>query len=343
MQYWGQGTFGKINDVINGVLAGKRLKEIGGPAYPYKASEPRLLTDSHFAYVKIGEGCNNHCSYCSIPKIRGPYYSRTIDDIKKEVDWLTGVGVKEIILIAQDITSYGQDIYGRKNLPELIRKILENKDFQWLRLLYSYPESFPLELLDLMKEDKRICPYLDLPIQHSSNRIRKLMNRRGSRKDLLNLIKEIRTAIPDVVIRTSLIVGFPGEEEEDFEDLLDFIQEVKFDRLGVFKYSREEDTAAAKFDFQIPAEIKEERFQRIMEKQQKIAANNNQKYVNSNLEVIVDEIDKEYVLGRTKYDAPEVDNLVYIMDGHNLKKGDIVKCRIKEAYEYDLIGELINE
>jgi ribosomal protein S12 methylthiotransferase len=339
----GTGTFGKINDVINGVLAGKRLKEIGGPAYPYKASEPRLLTDSHFAYVKIGEGCNNHCSYCSIPKIRGPYYSRTIDDIKKEVDWLTGVGVKEIILIAQDITSYGQDIYGRKNLPELIRKILENKDFQWLRLLYSYPESFPLELLDLMKEDKRICPYLDLPIQHSSNRIRKLMNRRGSRKDLLNLIKEIRTAIPDVVIRTSLIVGFPGEEEEDFEDLLDFIQEVKFDRLGVFKYSREEDTAAAKFDFQIPAEIKEERFQRIMEKQQKIAANNNQKYVNSNLEVIVDEIDKEYALGRTKYDAPEVDNLVYIMDGHNLKKGDIVKCRIKEAYEYDLIGELINE
>lgn len=339
----GTGTFGEINNTIKSVLAGKRINNIGNPAYKYKTNVPRVLTDPHFAYVKIGEGCSNHCTYCSIPKIRGPFYSRSIDEIIAEVDWLTSQGVKEIILVAQDITRYGEDLYGRRKLPELIKKILENKDFKWLRLLYTYPETLPLEVLDIMKEDDRVCHYLDLPIQHSSNKIRKLMNRRGSREELLNLIKIIRKTIPDIVIRTSLIVGFPGEEEEDFADLMDFVQEVRFDRLGVFKYSREEDTAAARYDFQIPAEIKEERFQKIMEIQQKISYNNNQKYVGSNLELIVDEINDEYAIARTKYDAPEVDNLTFILEPQNLKKGDIVTCKIKEAYEYDLIGELINE
>lgn len=339
----GTGTFGNINEAINAVLAKKRFNGVGEPAYKYRANEPRIISDSHFAYVKIAEGCSNHCSYCIIPKIRGPFYSRNIEDIKKEIDFLTTKGIKEIILIAQDLTRYGEDIYGRRVLPELIKEILKNKEFQWLRLLYSYPETLPLELLDLMNEDDRICHYLDLPIQHSSNKIRKLMNRRGSREELLELIQKIRDIIPDIVLRTSLIVGFPGEEEKDFADLLDFVKEVRFDRLGVFKYSREEGTAAAKLEPQVPEEIKEERFHRLMEIQQEIAYNNNQKYVGKVLEVMIDELNDEYAIGRTRYDAPEVDNMVYIPEYGKLKKGDIVSCRITEAFEYDLIGETVNE
>ena len=339
----GTGTFGDINEAIKTVLAGNRSSAVGTPAYDYRTNLPRILSDSHFAYVKIAEGCSNHCSYCIIPKIRGPFYSRSIEDIKKEVDWLTEQGVKEIILIAQDLTRYGEDIYGKRSLPELIKTILKNEDIQWLRLLYSYPETLPLEILDLMIEDERICRYLDIPIQHSSNKIRKLMNRRSSREELLDLIQRIRERVPDVVLRTSLIVGFPGEEEDDFSDLLDFIKEIKFDRLGVFKYSREEGTAAAELEPQVPGEITEERYHRLMEIQQEIAYSNNQKYIGNILEVIIDELNDEYAIGRTRYDAPEVDNIVYIPEPGNLNKGDIVSCKIIEAYEYDLIGETVNE
>ena len=338
----GTGTFGDINQVIEAVLRGERVSNIGNPSYSYKASLPRVITDSHFTYVKIAEGCSNNCTYCSIPKIRGPFYSRTIDDIEQEVKNLTEQGVKEIILVAQDITRYGEDIYQKATLTDLIKRLMHNSDIKWLRLMYSYPENISGELIKLIANERRICNYLDLPIQHSSDKIRKLMNRRGSREDLINLINNLRKHIPDLVIRTSLIVGFPGEGEEEFQDVVDFIKELKFDRLGVFKYSREEDTAAANFRGQISEQIKSERYNKIMEIQQEIAYNNNQKLLNKELEVIVDEVDGSNVLARTEYDAPEVDNQVYI-PAKNIRVGDIVKCNIQEAYEYDLIGELKNE
>lgn len=338
----GTGTFGKINGVIDAVLEGKRINNIGSPAFNYDSSLPRILTQKHYAYVKIAEGCNNNCSYCSIPKIRGPYYSRPMEDIQDEVKILTDSGVKEIIIIAQDITRYGEDIYGKRVLVKLLERLLENNDIKWLRLMYAYPESITDELLELMAKEDRICNYLDIPIQHSSDRIRKLMNRRGSREDLLLLIKKVQSYIPDIVLRTSLIVGFPGESTEDFQDLLNFVQEVSFGRLGVFKYSAEEGTAAYNIRPQIPDKIKIERQAKIMEFQQKISYNNNQSMLNKELEVIVDEITDAAILARTKYDAPDIDNQVYLPFS-NLRIGDIRSCIIKQAYEYDLIGELKNE
>ncbi|MFW6287168.1 MAG: 30S ribosomal protein S12 methylthiotransferase RimO [bacterium] len=338
----GTGTFGDINQVINDVLNGKRVSNIGNPSYSYKASLPRIITDSHFAYVKIAEGCNNNCTYCSIPKIRGPFYSRQIEDIEEEVRHLTDQGIKEIILVAQDITRYGEDIYNRAVLPELLKRLIKNKDIAWLRLMYSYPENVSEELIELIAREDRICNYLDLPIQHSSDRIRRLMNRRASREELTGLVSKLRERIPDIVIRTSIIVGFPGEGDEEFQDLLRFIEEVEFDRLGVFKYSQEEGTAAAKFSNQISDDLKDARYNRIMEIQQKISYNNNQKMINRHLDVIIDEINDNTAIGRTQYDAPEIDNQIYI-PADNIEIGDMVNCKIREAYEYDLIGELNNE
>jgi len=338
----GTGTFGDINKVIEAVLKGERVSNIGNPSYSYKASLPRVITDSHFAYVKIAEGCSNNCTYCSIPRIRGPFYSRPIDDIAEEVKNLTDQGVKEIILVAQDITRYGEDIYQKAALTDLIERLMNNNDIKWLRLMYSYPENITDELISLIANESRICNYLDLPIQHSSDKIRKLMNRRGTRENLMNLINKLRKRIPDIAVRTSLIVGFPGESAEEFQDMVDFIKELKFDRLGVFKYSREEETAAAKFTDQISEQIKTERFNKIMEIQQKISYNNNQRFLNKEIEVIVDEVDGNNIIARTQFDAPEIDNQVYI-PAKKISVGDIIKCNIREAYEYDLIGELKNE
>ncbi|MEJ6951640.1 30S ribosomal protein S12 methylthiotransferase RimO [Natronospora cellulosivora (SeqCode)] len=338
----GTGTFGEINQVIKDVLKGERINKIADPAYGYKASLSRVITNSHFAYVKIAEGCNNNCSYCSIPKIRGPYYSRPIDDIIEEVNALTQQGVKEIILIAQDITRYGEDIYGKPVLTKLLKEILAVSELQWLRLMYSYPENIDQDLIDLISKEERICNYLDLPIQHSSNKIRKLMYRRGTREDLINLISKLRKSIPDIAIRTSLIVGFPGESEEDYKDLANFVKEIKFDRLGVFKYSKEEDTAAADFEGHISDKLKTERYNKLMQIQQKISYDNNQRYIGRYLELIIDEINNDTAYARSKYDAPEIDNQIYLpAEGSSI--GQIVKCKIKEAYEYDLIGELKNE
>jgi len=338
----GTGTFGDINKVIEAVLRGERVSNIGNPSYSYKASLPRIITDSHFAYVKIAEGCSNNCTYCSIPRIRGPFYSRTIDDIEEEVKNLTDLGVKEIILVAQDITRYGEDIYQKASLTDLIKRLMHNNNIKWLRLMYSYPENITDELINLIANESRICNYLDLPIQHSSDKIRKLMNRRGTSEDLINLINKLRKRIPDIAVRTSLIVGFPGEGKKEFQDMVEFIKELKFDRLGVFKYSREEDTAAAKFSEQVSDQIKTERYNKIMEIQQKISYNNNQRFLDKELEVIVDEVEKSNIIARTQYDAPEIDNQVYLTD-KNIRVGDIVNCNIREAYEYDLIGELKNE
>lgn len=336
----GTGTFDQINQIIDKVLKGKRISNVGIPSYNYKANLPRITTNSHFGYVKIAEGCSNNCSYCSIPQIRGPYYSRAIEDILDEINILTKKGIKEIILIAQDITRYGLDIYGESSLVKLIKRIMENKDFKWLRLMYIYPENVSDELIELIAREERICNYMDLPIQHSSNKIRNMMNRRGSRQDLLQLIYKIRNNIPDVTLRTSLIVGFPGEGKEEFNDLKDFVQEVYFERLGVFKYSKEENTPAASFKGHIETEIIEKRYKKIMEIQQEISYNNNQGLIGEKLKVIIDEIDDQTAFARSQYDAPEIDNQIYI-PAKNLKVGDMVYCHINEAYEYDLIGELL--
>lgn len=334
----GTGTFDQIGETIDKVLKGERISNIGNPSFSYKSGLPRVLTDSQFAYVKIAEGCSNNCTYCSIPRIRGPFKSRPLEDIYTEVKMLADQGIKEVILVAQDTTQYGIDIYGKPVLSELLKRLVTVEKISWIRLMYSYPEFISNDLIEIIAREEKICNYLDLPVQHSADRIRKLMNRKGKRKDLVNLIKRIRHKIPDTAIRTSLIVGFPGEDEDDFEDLVNFVQEIKFDRLGVFKYSPEEETVAASLPGKIPDVIKEERYNKIMEIQQEIAYRKNQELIGRILPIIIDEIKDNTALARSQYDAPEIDNQIYL-PADNLKVGDIVKCRIKEAFEYDLIGE----
>jgi ribosomal protein S12 methylthiotransferase len=338
----GTGNFDNIINTIDRALKGERVNEISSPVFNYRPELTRVLSSSYTAYVKIAEGCNNKCSYCIIPKLRGPLKSRSIEDIYLEVNKLVEEGIKEVILIAQDTAQYGLDIYGEIRLVQLLKKLLEIDNLRWLRLMYTYPEYIDQELIELIAKEEKLCNYLDIPIQHSSNKIRKLMNRKGKRRGIFTLIKNIRIMIPDIVIRTSLIVGFPGEADEDFNDLLDFVKEIKLDRLGVFKYSREVGTAADKLDGHLSEDIKNERYSRIMELQQKISLNKNRNLIGKTIEVIIEEIDDDYYLGRSKYDAPEIDNQVYIYTD-KLNIGDIVKCRIIDAYEYDLIGEIINE
>lgn len=332
----------KINSIINEALNGQKLSKVGNPTFHYKGLMPRKLSNSHYAYVKIAEGCNNHCSYCSIPEIRGALNSRPLNDLVEEIKDLVNQGVKEVILVAQDTTQYGIDLYGHEALTELLTEIVNINKLDWIRLMYSYPEHVNEKLIEIIANEKKICKYLDLPIQHSSNRIREEMNRPGKKEDIFNLINHIRDEIPNIALRTSLIVGFPGETEKDFLDLKDFIKELKFERLGVFQYSQEENTLAAKFPQQISAELKEKRYQQLMELQQVIALSKNQELIGKTLEVIIDEIEGEFAIARSQYDAPEIDNTIYIKN-RNLQKGDLIIAKIKEAYEYDLIGEKCHE
>ncbi|AZO95481.1 30S ribosomal protein S12 methylthiotransferase RimO [Halocella sp. SP3-1] len=336
----GTSKFDEITDILKLTLSGNRVNRVVSPAFSYKSSQARVLSEPHYAYVKIAEGCNNNCSYCSIPRIRGPLYSRQMEDIYEEVAGFVEKGVKEIILVAQDTTCYGLDIYGKPALADLLEKLNKIKNLKWLRIMYSYPERINNRLISIMANSDKICNYLDLPVQHSSNKIRKRMNRTGRRSQLLTRIKKLRREIPGIALRTSLIVGFPGETDEDFGDLIDFIQQIRFDRLGVFKYSAEEDTPASSYRGQIPEDIKEERYQKIMEIQREISYNNNQRLVGKNIEVLIDEITDEYAIGRSRYDAPEIDNQVYLAV-KSYRKGDLLYCKVSDAYEYDLIGEII--
>lgn len=303
-----------------------------------------VTTGKNYAYLKIGEGCSNRCTYCAIPYIRGPFVSRKMEDIIEEAKILADKGIKEIIVIAQDTTKYGVDIYGKEKLPELLQKISEIQGIEWIRFLYSYPEGISDELINVVKNNSKICKYFDIPIQHISDRILKRMNRRTNKKQIEELISKLKREIPEVTIRTTLIVGFPGETEQDFEELYEFVQKTKFDKLGAFKYSKEEGTPAAKLPDQINGNTKNSRYNKIMKIQQQISNENLKKEIGKEYEAIIEDIsfDKKYLIGRTRQDVPDIDGIIYIKN--TLQKEEInqfVKVKVIDVKDYDLIGEII--
>ena len=307
-----------------------------------QVEERVVSTGNNYAYLKIADGCSNRCTYCAIPYIRGPQISRKMEDIIKEANKLANDGYKELILIAQDTTKYGTDIYGKPMLVELMKEISKIDKIKWIRFLYAYPETISDELIKLVKEDDKICKYFDIPIQHISDIVLKRMNRQSDGKSIRKLISKIRKEIPDVVLRTTVMVGFPGETEEDFDNLYDFVEEINFQRLGVFTYSMEEGTPAAEMDNQIEEDIKEERKDSIMRLQMEISRAFNESLVGKTLEVLIEEKDEDGVyLGRTQYDAPEIDNCVIVKTVSEHKPGDFITVEVTDAYDYDIVGREI--
>jgi len=302
--------------------------------------ERLLATPQHYAYVKISEGCNRTCSFCAIPLMRGGHVSRTIESIVKEVEGLVQRGVKEVMLIAQELTYYGLDIYKERALPRLLNELADISGLTWIRLHYAYPSKFPIEIIEVMKQKKNICNYLDLPLQHASNNMLKAMRRQITREEMEELILRIRELIPGICLRTTLIAGFPGETREDVEELKLFLEKMQFDRVGIFTYSHEEQTAAYGLEDNVPAEEKEARAREIMEFQQEISYRKNQEKVGQTLPVIIDRKEAGRYIGRTEFDSVEVDNEVIIQASQKLSAGDFVMVKITKAYDYDLEGEL---
>ena len=303
-----------------------------------------ITTGENYAYLKIGEGCSNRCTYCAIPYIRGPFVSRPQEEIIEEAKMLAKKGIKELIIIAQDTTKYGVDIYGESKLAELLQKISKIPEIKWIRFLYTYPEGITEELIETVKNNEKICKYFDIPIQHISNTVLKRMNRRTSKQQIEKLIEKLRTEIPNVTLRTSLIVGFPGETIQDFEELQKFVEKAKFDKLGVFMYSKEDGTPAAKLLGQIHSNTKKSRYNKIMQEQQKISNENLKRKIGQEIEVIVENIlpEEQLLIGRTKQDVPDIDGIIYIKG--KIKKsliGKFVNVKIIDVKEYDLIGEII--
>lgn len=303
--------------------------------------ERLLSTPQHYAYMKISEGCNRTCSFCAIPLMRGKHISRTIDSLVAEAEQLVSRGVKEIMLIAQELTYYGLDIYKERSLPKLLHALADIKGLEWIRLHYAYPSKFPLEIIDVMKERDNICNYLDMPLQHASNNMLKAMKRQITREEMEELILAIRNKIPNICLRTTLIAGFPGETREDVEELKLFLQKMEFDRVGIFTYSHEEQTSAFDLEDTVSAEEKEERAQEIMELQQEISLEKNTRKVGSVLKVLVDKKEAGRYLGRTEFDSVEVDNEVIIQTERKLKIGSFVNVKITKAFDYDLEGDLV--
>ena len=294
------------------------------------------------AYLKIAEGCSNKCTYCAIPYIRGPFVSRKMEDILIEAKKLAKNGIKEIIVIAQDTTKYGIDIYGEPKLEELLNELCKIEEFKWIRFLYAYPETITDELIEVVKNNDKICKYFDMPIQHISNSVLKRMNRKSDEESIKRVIKKIRKEIPNVILRTTLIVGFPGETEEDFEKLYNFVEETKFDKLGAFMYSKEDGTPAARLKEQIHHATKKRRYKKIMELQKEISNKNlNSKIGNTYLTLIENEsFDKKYYIGRSYMDVPDMDGVIYIKNTKPNLIGKFVNCKIVDVNEYDLIGEI---
>lgn len=311
---------------------------------PASLADKRVVTTGGYtAYLKIAEGCNKRCTYCIIPYIRGHYRSFPMEDLLEEARKLAEGGVKELILIAQETTVYGMDCYGRKALPELLTKLCEIEGIEWIRILYCYPEEIMDELIAVMKKEKKICHYLDIPIQHSEDTILKRMGRRTNRAELVSLVEKLRKEIPDIVLRTTLITGFPGETEEEFKNMVDFVDSMEFDRLGVFPYSAEEGTKAAEMDGQITEEVKESRRDEIMALQQEISADKAASRIDDEMSVLIEGYlyEDDIYIGRTYMDAPKVDGNVFVRAEEELISGDIVPVRITGANEYDLMGDVI--
>lgn len=303
--------------------------------------ERKLLTPPHYAYLKIAEGCNRKCSFCTIPQIRGEYSSRTEEDILTEANQLACNGVLELNIIAQDTTYYGRDIYGMPHLPQILCKLSEIEEIEWIRLLYAYPADFPMEAIDVIANSPKICKYIDIPLQHISDKLLRSMKRGASSKTTVELIEKLREKIPEIVIRSTFIVGYPGETESDFEMLLDFIRKYKIDRLGVFPYYHEPGTSAYKLNDSVPFEVKEERIQRLLAIQEKIALSKNKKMVGKSIRVLIDETNANESLGRTEFDAPEVDRLIHIKENNNIRVGKFHNALITKAESFDLYGEII--
>ena len=303
--------------------------------------ERLLSTPQHYAYMKISEGCNRTCSFCAIPLMRGKHVSRTIESIVDEAKSLVRRGVKEVMLIAQELTYYGLDIYKQRELPKLLHALADVEGLEWIRLHYAYPSKFPMEIIDVMKERKNICNYLDMPLQHASNNMLKAMKRQITREEMEELVTEIRNRIPGICLRTTLITGFPGETRDDVEELKAFLQKMRFDRVGIFTYSHEEQTSAHDLVDNISAEEKEERAQEIMEVQQEISLEKNQEKVGMVLKVLIDKKESGRYLGRTEFDSVEVDNEVIINSTKKLTIGEFVNVKITKAFDYDLEGEVV--
>ena len=302
-----------------------------------------ITTGNTTAYLKIAEGCSNFCTYCAIPYIRGKYISRKYEDIIKEAKQLAKKGIKEIIIIAQDTTKYGMDIYGKPRLNELIKDISEIESIKWVRFLYAYPESITEELINEVKCNEKVCKYFDIPIQHISDNILKKMNRKSTGKDIKELVKKLRNEIPDVILRTSLIVGFPGETDDEFEELLDFVKETKFDKLGVFMYSKEEGTPAAKFSNQVHYKTKQSRWNKIMKEQMLISTTNMKEKIGKEYIALIEGLteDGQYYIARTYMDVPDMDGVIFIKNNKKCNIGDFIKCKVNSIKEYDLIGKII--
>ncbi len=331
-------------EAIDEALAGHTSVEMTDiDALPLVESKRLVTTGGHFAYLKIAEGCDKHCTYCIIPKIRGNFRSVPIERLLKEAEDLVAQGVKEIILVAQETTLYGKDLYGEKSLHKLLRELCKISGLRWIRILYCYPEEITDELIQVIKEEDKICNYLDLPIQHASDGILKRMGRRTSKEQLVEIIGKLRKEIPDIAIRTTLITGFPGETQEQHEELMEFVDEMEFDRLGVFTYSPEEDTPAAEMPDQIPEDVKEDRQAELMELQQEIAFDLAEEMIGREVLVMIEGkvADENAYVGRTYKDAPNVDGLIFVESEEELMSGDFARVRITGALEYDLMGEII--
>lgn len=340
----GTGDFHKINDIIDQALNGKKPILVGNPVFNYEAALPRRITTPRYtAYVKIAEGCDNNCTFCSIPIMRGKFRNRSMESILAEVRQLSEQGVKEISLIAQDSTNYGIDLYDSYVLPELLNKVSAIEGIEWVRLHYAYPGFFTDELIETIATNPKICKYIDLPLQHSEDSVLKRMRRPGRQKDARELIRKIRSRIPDAALRTSIIVGFPGETEEDFQSLVDFVKEINFDRLGVFTYSREQDTPASRLPDQIPDDVKEYRANVLMEVQRQISHERNGKRIGMEIPVLIERYDvcNDVFIGRSQFDAPEIDGEVFV-SAKRLEIGRIARVRITHSFEFDLSGEVVS-
>lgn len=342
----GTTAYEAIADAVREALLGHHSQVFKSVDETAGESTKRLVTTGgHYAFLKIAEGCDKRCTYCIIPYLRGKYRSVPMEQLLKEAEELAEQGVKELILVAQETTLYGRDLYGKKMLPELLHRLAEISGIQWIRLQYCYPEEITDELIAAIKNEEKVCHYLDIPIQHASDAILKRMGRRTNNEEIRALIGNLRKEIPDIVLRTTLISGFPGETGEDHEILMDFVEDMEFERLGVFAYSPEEDTPAFGFENQVPDEVKEERRAEIMELQQEIAFDKSEQMKGRTLEVMIEGkvADENAYVGRTYMDSPNVDGMIFVNTGLELMSGDFVRVRVTGALEYDLIGEVEDE